>query len=145
MNSTISDYAPTLIILILGLCVLWVLFRIIRAVFRRGPERLEPRMQGVPGETSRHDVSQDLGQEPRREPRLTAHAGPPATIPDAADVLSLKQSIDNLARQIAVLEQRLAGSEALRPTGAGASIRPAPAASAPVPSETPVVVPEHRV
>jgi hypothetical protein len=34
-----------------------------------------------------------------------------STIPDAADVLALKAAIDNLARQVAALERRLASGQ----------------------------------
>jgi hypothetical protein len=61
-------------------------------------------------------------------------------IPDAADVLALKASIDNLARQIAVLERRLAVSNGAAENTAG--IRPDEPAQAPI--EPPIIVPERR-
>ena len=52
----------------------------------------------------------------RIEPAASLTAALVSTIPDAADVLALKVAIDNLARQVAALEQRFAaGQQASRP------------------------------
>src|ERR1041384_4418222 len=101
MDNLISDYAPIAIVAILALCVVWVLLRILGALFRRRPERSAPVGEPV------------LSSPARQEPRLVAEPPqPPARSPDAADIHGLKQSIDALSAQIARLEQRLATSDA---------------------------------
>ena len=131
MDNWIYDQVPTAIVTVLGLCVLWVLFRIVRALFRQAPARHEPSLHVTPVTVAQ--------QEPRIAPGTVSHSA----IPDAADVLALKQSIDNLARQIAVLERRLAGSDiprtiALRSQGGVEAVPPD------TPTAPPVIVPERR-
>jgi hypothetical protein len=46
---------------------------------------------------------------------VSSQAASVSTIPDAADVLALKAAIDNLARQVAALEKRLAGGQTSLP------------------------------
>jgi hypothetical protein len=60
-----------------------------------------------------------------------------STIPDAADVLALKAAIDNLARQVAALEKRLATgqSELTSPSEKTVERR----------SDLPPVTPDHRI
>jgi hypothetical protein len=63
-----------------------------------------------------------------------------STIPDAADVLALKAAIDNLARQVAALEQRLAAGQA--------SLPPQPLPSDRTVAQSPMipsVSPDHRI
>ncbi|WP_204215636.1 hypothetical protein [Microvirga pudoricolor] len=92
----ISDYAPLAIVAVLALCVLWVVIRILGALFRRRPERQDPPMEAATIAPS------------RQEPRLVAEAAPvSAARPDAADLRNLQESIDRLAQQVSLLERRL--------------------------------------
>jgi hypothetical protein len=128
MDTTISTYAPAAIGLFLVLCVVWVLFRIVRALFRRKPARFDPVVEPV-GVTSA-----------RLEPRLAADPPAPAVLsPDPGDIAALKRSIDRLADQIARLEQRLGAGD---PRIAASSAEPVRAS--PPMSET-VIVPERPV
>jgi hypothetical protein len=69
---------------------------------------------------------------------------PAQAIPDAADVLALKAAIDNLARQVAALEKRLApGQASLQAVQAPAAERTSERVSEV--SKVPLVVPERRV
>jgi hypothetical protein len=103
------DWAPTMIIVLLAAWAAWFVWRLLRRVFRL----IGGKPESAPTPTQPH-----LTHE-RREPIL----GPTTsatTIPDAADVLALKASIDALTRQIAILEKRL--------VPAVPSLAPAPAA-----------------
>jgi hypothetical protein len=70
-------------------------------------KRLEPSLTDEPGNVR---IPPDGHQAPAAA----------STIPDAADVLALKAAIDNLARQVSVLERRLAADQA------GLSAQPVP-------------------
>ncbi|MET0430003.1 MAG: hypothetical protein ABW026_16095 [Microvirga sp.] len=129
MDTTISAYAPAAIGLFLVLCVLWVFFRIMRALFRRKPARFDPVVEPV-GVTLA-----------RQEPRLGADPPAPAVAyPANGDIAALKRSIDRLADQIGLLEQRLGGVEGRIP--AAPSPEPVRVAS-PVPDTE--IVPERPV
>ena len=68
-------------------------------------------------------------------------AGPASSIPDAADVLALKAAIDNLARQVAALEKRLAAGP---PPPLSAQASPDERTMEPRP-ELPQVRPDQRI
>jgi hypothetical protein len=127
MDTTIPAYAPAAIGLFLLLCVVWVLFRILRAFFRRRPARHDPVME--PAGVSAL----------RQEPRLVAD--PPASAAPAlnGDMAALARSIDRLADQIALIEKRLGGAEARIAVHA-----PEPGRAATLAPDT-VIVPERPV
>ncbi len=95
------EFAPALVAILAAAFGVWIVWRLVRgalnALFRKREERPEP-------------VAYSIIQE-RREPVLGPPAAPssssPPSIPDAADVLALKASIDALTRQIASLEKGL--------------------------------------
>jgi hypothetical protein len=95
------EFAPALVAILAAAFGVWIVWRLVRgalnALFRKREERPEP-------------VAYSIIQE-RREPVLGPPAAPSSSsspsIPDAADVLALKASIDALTRQIASLEKRL--------------------------------------
>jgi hypothetical protein len=128
-----ADLFPTLFLLLLAAGVVWILWRLVRRLRRAPAARQEPSLD-------RHPEPHDS----RPEPALRAVATLPSTIPDAADVLALKAAIDNLARQVAALERRLAS---------GPVNQPAPPPSPPVrtterPSaltQAPPIVADRRV
>ena len=128
-----NDLAPTLIVLFLVACVLWLIWSALRRLFR-SPRRPQ-------------DASAAPDPEPtvgRREPTVQPVSAPAQAIPDAADVLALKAAIDNLARQVAALEKRLAsGQTSLQ----AVQVPPAERTSERVSevSKVPLVVPERRV
>jgi hypothetical protein len=96
-----NDLAPTLIVLFLAACVLWLIWSALQRLFR-SPGRAQ-------------DASPAPDPKPiveRREPTVQPVSAPAQAIPDAADVLALKAAIDNLARQVAALEKRLASGQA---------------------------------
>ena len=131
--SMFNDLAPTLIVLFLAACVLWLIWSALRRLFR-SPKRLqEPSLAPDP--------------EPRvgrREPTVQPVSAPAQAIPDAADVLALKAAIDNLARQVAALEKRLApGQASLQAVQAPAAERTSE--RVPEVSKVQLVVPERRV
>jgi len=116
-----------LLTLFLAACALWLVWRAFRRLLSPRRRRVEPSLDGEPGEG-------------RMEPAITQAAAPVSTIPDAADVLALKASIDNLARQVAALEKRLAAGPA--------SLPPQPPAGDRTIGESPVlppVSPHHRI
>jgi hypothetical protein len=79
-----------------------------------------------------------------REPTVQPVLAPAQAIPDAADVLALKAAIDNLARQVAALEKRLAlGQASLQ----AVQVPPAGKAAERLSElfEAPPVVPDRRV
>jgi len=128
-----ADLVPILFLVLLAGGVLWILWRLIHRLFRSAPPRREPVIQP--------------NLEPnaiRQEPSLQPAARPASTIPDAADVLALKGAIDNLARQVAALERRLASDNGRQPASP-----PSPLVKAverpPGMSEAPPVVPDRRV
>ncbi len=99
--SMFNDLAPTVIVLFLAACVLWLIWSALRRLF------------GSPGRAQ--DASPTPDPKPaveRREPTVQPVSAPAQAIPDAADVLALKAAIDNLARQVAALEKRLASAQA---------------------------------
>jgi hypothetical protein len=92
------EFAPALIAVLAAALAVWIVWRLVRRVLRfafRSSEEVPVR--------TRHSPDRE-----RREPVLGA-PGPPAapSVPDAADILALKASIDALTRQIASLERRL--------------------------------------
>jgi hypothetical protein len=90
-------------------------------------KRLEPSLNDEPGHS-------------RIEPADRRMAATVSTIPDAADVLALKAAIDNLARQVATLERRLAAGQT--------SLPPQPLPSDRTVEQGPVipsVSPDHRI
>jgi len=93
------EFAPALIAILAAALAVWIVWRLVRRVlqfFTRKPDE------------STIPASYAAVQE-RREPVLGPPAAPsPPSIPDAADVLALKASIDALTRQIASLERKLA-------------------------------------
>jgi hypothetical protein len=120
----------TLLALFLAFCVLWLIVQTLRRLLSSRRTRREPVLEP--------------SSEPRpsyQEPASLQAAAPVSTIPDAADVLALKASIDNLARQVAALEKRLASGLAdPQPTRASAietTVVPRP--------ELPPVTPDHRI
>ena len=120
----------TLLTLFLAFCVLWLIGQAFRRMVSSHRRRREPSLEAVP---------QSHPSLP--EPAPPRAAGPVSTIPDAADVLALKAAIDNLARQVAALEKRLASGPALpQPTHPslnerGLEERP----------QLPPVTPDHRI
>lgn len=95
------EFAPAIITVLAAALGAWIVWRLVRSALglflRKADERPEP-------------VAYSIIHE-RREPMLGPAVEPSrpssATIPDAADVLALKASIDSLTRQIASLENRL--------------------------------------
>jgi flagellar biosynthesis/type III secretory pathway M-ring protein FliF/YscJ len=128
-----ADLIPILFLLLLAFGVVWIVWRLVRRLSRsRAQKRQEPGFQTDPEP-----------YESRPEPPLRAVASSPSTIPDAADVLALKAAIDNLARQVAALERRLA-SDAVAPQES----QPSPATAmkrAPAPPEAPPVILDRRL
>jgi hypothetical protein len=96
---TMFDNLPAaLLALFLAACVLWLVWRALRRLLSPRKPRLEPSLADEPGNG-------------RIEPSGARTAATVSTIPDAADVLALKAAIDNLARQVAALEKRLAAGQ----------------------------------
>jgi hypothetical protein len=128
MTTTMFDSLPAaLLALFLAACVLWLIWRALRRLLSPRKERLEPSLADEPGNT-------------RFEPPAPRTAATVSTIPDAADVLALKAAIDNLARQVAALEQRLAAGQA--------SLPPQPLPSDRTVAQSPMipsVSPDHRI
>lgn len=95
------EFAPAIIAILAAALGVWIVWRLVRSALglfvRKAEERPEPAAYSIIHE--------------RREPMLGPVVEPSrpssATIPDAADVLALKASIDALTRQIASLENRL--------------------------------------
>jgi hypothetical protein len=124
------DTLPSvLLILFLAFCVLWLIVRAFRKLLRTR------RRREVPPDT----IAKPYPSYPK--PLASTATRSVSTIPDAADVLALKAAIDNLARQVAVLEQRLAaGSTVSKPIQASSiksGVEPA--------SALPPVTPDHRI
>ncbi|GEO16349.1 hypothetical protein [Microvirga aerophila] len=99
-----ADLFPILFLVLLAAGILWIVWRLARRLGRSPAQRPEAMVQSPPAPS-----------ESRREPVLQPPARPPCTIPDAADVLALKAAIDNLARQVAALERRLAPTPVNQP------------------------------
>ncbi len=95
------EFAPALIAILAAALGVWIVWRLVRSAmslfFRKADERPEPAAYSIIHE--------------RREPMLVPAVEPSRpsspTVPDAADILALKASIDALTRQIASLENRL--------------------------------------
>jgi hypothetical protein len=100
-----DNLPATLLALFLAVCVLWLVWRALRRLLSPRRTRLEPSLGDEPGTG-------------RIEPSGARTAATVSTIPDAADVLALKAAIDNLARQVAALERRLAAGQPSLPTQA---------------------------
>lgn len=90
-----DNLPAALLALFLAACVLWLIWRAFRRLLSPRRTRLEPSLTNEPASN-------------RIEPSGPRTAATVSTIPDAADVLALKAAIDNLARQVAALEKRLA-------------------------------------
>jgi hypothetical protein len=102
MTATMFDSLPaTLLALFLAACVLWLIWQAFRRLLSPRKKRLEPSFA-------------DETDSSRVAP-VSSQAASVSTIPDAADVLALKAAIDNLARQVAALEKRLAGGQTSLP------------------------------
>jgi hypothetical protein len=125
------EWAPTLILVLLAVWATWFVWRLLKRLFRfarNNPESSPASRSHPPRE--------------RREPVLGPVAPRASTIPDAADVLALKASIDALTRQIASLEKRLVPQG---PDQAGPPSQPGTRGGEVVPiSIEPVVSPERR-
>jgi len=116
----------TLLALFLAACVLWLIWRAFRRLLSPRKRTLAP--------------SADESGNGRIEPTIARTAAAPSAIPDAADVLALKAAIDNLARQVAALEKRLATGQAVppsQPTASHVANEQSP--------ELPSVTPDHRI
>ena len=125
------DTLPSaLLTLFLVFCVLWLIVQAMRRLLSSRRTRREPSLESAsePRPNQHGSVSSQVAQ-------------PVSTIPDAADVLALKAAIDNLARQVAALEKRLASGPAnLQRTEASSNekiVEPRP--------ELPPVTSDHRI
>ncbi len=125
------DTVPsTLLTIFLAFCVLWLVVQALRRIVRSRRGRREPVLEPV-SESQRNEHG-----------RTTPHPTHPlSTIPDAADVLALKAAIDNLARQVAALEKRLASG----PTLVGPTQAPPPDRVIEPRPELSPVTPDHRI
>jgi len=122
-----DNLPAALLALFLALCVLWLIWQAFRRLLSPRRNRREPYHADEPGHGP-------------MEQTVRPTAAVVSTIPDAADVLALKAAIDNLARQVAALERRIAADHASLPP------QPAPSErrveeSAVIPS----VSPDHRI
>jgi len=128
MTATMFDSLPAaLLALFLSVCVLWLIWQAFRRLLSPRKRSLEPSLADEPGHS-------------RIEPAARPTAAAVSTIPDAADVLALKAAIDNLARQVAALEKRLAAGPTSVPP------QPVPGHRTVEPSSvTPSVSPDHRI
>lgn len=133
MTTDVATFAAAIFV---AVCVLWLVWRALRSLFRPHPSKT--RDIGLPPEPDAR----------RREPTLSAAPAPTLSpsVPDAADVLALKASIDALARQIGLLEKRLGPAN----TNVPPATAPRPAREAAEPPrrevpETPVIVPDRRI
>ena len=132
------DTMPSaLLTLFLAFCVLWLIVRALQRLVSSRRTTRGPSLEAVP--------------EPPpgpHEPAVPRAGHPVSTIPDAADVLALKAAIDNLARQVAVLERRLASGPAISQADQAAPIQsttePRQNTTGPRP-ELPSVTPDHRI
>ncbi|MBD2747126.1 hypothetical protein IC232_10530 [Microvirga sp. BT688] len=122
------DTLPAVLLtLFLAVCVLWLIWQAFRRLFSPRKRRVEPSLADEPGNS-------------RIEPAVSRTGAAVSTIPDAADVLALKAAIDNLARQVAALEQRLAAGQTSLPH------QPAPRDRSVDHSPViPPVSPDHRI
>ena len=128
-----AESIPILFIVLLGFGMLWILWRLVRRLFRPAERRSEPVIEAY---------------SEREIPPGASVAGPVAapssTIPDAADVLALKAAIDNLARQVSALESRLAsGSNPVQVPQPAPPVRVVE--RAPASPNAPTVIADHRL
>ncbi len=124
------DNLPAMLLgLFLVLCCLWLIVQAIRRLFTSRNTRREPSLEPVPEVRPSHP-----GLEEPQSARSVS------TIPDAADVLALKAAIDNLARQVAALEKRLAADQGSLPTQPSPGDRTV--GQSPI---IPSVSPDHRI
>lgn len=101
------EFAPAVIAILAAALAVWIVWRLVRRVLRWAFRSSKEIPVGTHPAPTRE----------RREPVLGAPGTSTApSVPDAADVLALKASIDALTRQIASLERKLA--PALEGTGA---------------------------
>ena len=134
MNDLMTDLAPVAALMFVAACVLWLVWRAIRSLFRSSREAA-PVAPASPA----YDTA-------RREPLLPASRPAPTTIPDAADVLALKASIDALTKQIGLLERRLAPANTNVQAAPRAPATPSPESDERVARvEPPVIVPDRRI
>ena len=127
----LAEYTPILFILLLAVGILWIIWRLARRLFGGTAYRAEP--------TTAVYVEPDA---PPRDVGVRPLAASSPTIPDAADVLALKAAIDNLARQVAALESRLAPGRTVTQPHDPAPARPLERVN--VPAEAPPVLPDRR-
>ena len=127
----LAEYTPILFIILLAVGILWIIWRLARRLFGGTAHRAEP--------TAAAHLERDA---PPRDVGVRPLAASSPTIPDAADVLALKAAIDNLARQVAALESRLAPGRPV--TQAPDPVPARPLERAPAPAEAPPVLPDRR-
>jgi hypothetical protein len=126
--TTMFDSLPAaLLALFLAACVLWLIWQAFRRLLAPRRRKLEPSLGDEPGN----------GRMEPTSPRMGAAT---STIPDAADVLALKAAIDNLARQVAALEKRLAVGQMNLPPQPSPGDKPID--QSPI---VPSVSPDHRI
>ncbi len=126
MTPMFDSLPAALITLFLAACVLWLIWQAFRRLLSPRKRRLEPSLADEPGND-------------RIKPAVP-QAAAVSTIPDAADVLALKAAIDNLARQVAALERRLAAGQT--------SVPPQPLPTDKTVEQStviPSVSPDHRI
>jgi hypothetical protein len=117
-----------LLTLFLAGCVLWLIWQAFRRLLSPRKQRLEPSLADEPNHR-------------RVDPTSHQTMAKISTIPDAADVLALKAAIDNLARQVAALEKRLASNQ----TGFSSPPVPRDGRNADQNPEIPPVSNDHRI
>ncbi|MGO4571623.1 hypothetical protein [Microvirga sp. 2TAF3] len=134
MINGLSGLAPVAAAFFVAACVLWLVWRGFRRLLQSpGADRQEPQFT----------VQVESGQA-RREPALGPAQATAPSIPDAADVLALKASIDALTKQIAALEKRLAPANSNIPATDGAPPAAARTRQIDALCEVPLIVPERR-
>lgn len=134
MMDGLSGFAPVAALLFLIACVLWLAWRgFRRLVSSPAPARQEPAFHAHPEMTASH-----------RELALSPAQNPPPAVPDAADILALKASIDALTKQIATLEKRLIPANSNIPPLENAPPIATAKKSMDALAEVPLVVPERR-
>jgi hypothetical protein len=126
----LAEYTPIVFILLLGVGILWILWRLVRRLFGGTPNRAELA------------ATYPEPHAPLRDVDMRPLAASSPTIPDAADVLALKAAIDNLARQVAALESRLAPGRTVTQPPDPPPARPLE--RAPALQEAPPVLPDRR-
>jgi hypothetical protein len=131
LMSLALEWGPAILIVLLAAWVLMAIWRFLKRLF--GFDDTRSRGAAVP--------PQPQPVEARREPLLGSPQPAVSTIPDAADVLALKASIDALTRQIGVLEKRLAPAEPVLPA---AEVQPATQGGEVIPIPIDPVPPSER-